>query len=257
MDGPVDTIRAEMEKGIALPKCQKCGCMHETLDKLALLLPEAKTEEAQMLRESIRAWDQQMQPVQYACLGCVYCYPAAAQNAFATTFPEAAETPALACDFRLGSGWPPVVGEYHIVDPSGHVAVSTLGSIALAQDLAAVKPSGLAIVGKTETENIGIDKIVKNMITNPGIQYLVLAGQETAGHQSGKTLLALAENGIDANGRVIGSPGKRPVLRNVTNEEVEAFRRQVQIVDLIGWEEPVDIRARIEALSPKTPEPCG
>ncbi len=257
MNESVQTIRTEIEKGIALQKCQQCGCMRETLDALTSLLAGTETEEARELRESLPAWNQRMQPVQYACLGCSYCYPAAAQNAFAAAFPEGDQGPGLACDFRPGSGWPAVVGQYYVIDPAGHVAVSTLASIDLAQELAEQKPAGLAIVGKTETENIGIDKIVKNVITNRAIQYLVVAGKETEGHRSGETLLALAENGIDANGRVIGSPGKRPILRNVSAAEVEAFRAQVQVIDLIGCEDPAEIRARIEALSPKAPELCG
>lgn len=92
----------------------------------------------------------------------------------------------------------------------------------------------LCIVGKTETENIGIDKIIKNTVTNPTIRTLILAGEDPQGHQPGKTLLALITNGVDERMRVIGSPGKRPVLRNVSRLEVEAFRTQVQVVDMIG-----------------------
>jgi tetrahydromethanopterin S-methyltransferase subunit A len=268
-DGKVQTVQIEIGKGIGLAKCQKCGCMRETLDNFAALLPKLGTEEANALLERVRAWDKQMTPVQYACLGCVYCYPAVAQNAFAAAFPSADQSPVLACDFRPTSGWPAVVGEYFVIDKvmdkvidkvadePAYVAISTLGSISLAQELADARPRALAIVGKTETENIGIDKVVKNIITNPGIQYLVLAGKETEGHLSGRTLLALKENGIDANGRVVGSPGKRPILRNVSAEEIEAFREQVQLIDLIGCEDLAEIRARVEALSPKEPEPCG
>lgn len=43
--------------------------------------------------------------------------------------------------------------------------------------------------------------------------------------------------------------GKRPILRNVTPAEVEAFRRQVQLVDLIGWEDAERIIARIGELT--------
>lgn len=74
----LETIYGEMEAAIALPKCQKCGCMRETLDQLAAALPP------------------------------------------------------------------------------------------------------IATAGKTETENIGIDKVVKNIIGNPAIEYLVLAGNDPA-----------------------------------------------------------------------------
>ncbi len=259
-DDNIQTVHKEIGKGIGLAKCQKCGCMRETLDNFAALLPKVGTEEAKALLESVRACDKQMTPMQYACLGCVYCYPAVAQNAFAAAFPSVDQSPGLGCDFRIDSGWPSVVGEYfvnEVVDKAAYVAISTLGSISLAQELAEAKPRTLAIVGKTETENIGIGKIVKNIITNPMIQYLVLAGKETEGHLSGKTLLALKENGIDASGRVVGSPGKRPVLRNVSAEDIKVFREQVQLINMIGCEDPAEIRARVEALSPKELEPCG
>jgi tetrahydromethanopterin S-methyltransferase subunit A len=68
------------------------------------------------------------------------------------------------------------------------------------------------------------------------LRFLILAGTEPKGHLCGQTLLALSENGVDENGRVIGSKGKRPILRNVTQGEIEAFRKQIQVIDLIGCE---------------------
>jgi tetrahydromethanopterin S-methyltransferase subunit A len=154
------------------------------------------------------------------------------------------------CDFRLsGTGWPPVVGEYIVPDQAAPVAVSTLASIELVEQLAGHNPRGLAIVGKTETENIGIDKVVKNIITNPSIQYLIVAGPDPHGHESGQTLLALAQYGIDDKGRVIGSPGKRPVLRNVSSEEVAIFREQVQVIDMIGCTDSKVIGLEVETLT--------
>lgn len=139
----------------------------------------------------------------------------------------------------------------------------TQASLDLAKRFAEHKPTGLEITGKLETENIGIDKLVKNVIANPHLHYLIIAWVESAGHQSGQTLLALAENGIDPNGRVIGSNRKRPVLRNVTREEVEIFRRQIQMIDLIGCEDVDRIAGLVQQLSQQTSEqslkvvPCG
>jgi tetrahydromethanopterin S-methyltransferase subunit A len=112
-------------------------------------------------------------------------------------------------------------------------------------------------VGKTETENIGIDKIIKNTISNPAIRFLLLAGPDSQGHFSGRTLLALSEKGIDDQMRVIGSPGRRPVLANVTSQEVEAFRRQVKVVDMIGCEDQDSIVSKINELSQMEPEVCS
>jgi len=35
----LQTVRAELEAGIALLKCQKCGCMESALKNLAAVLP--------------------------------------------------------------------------------------------------------------------------------------------------------------------------------------------------------------------------
>lgn len=136
-----------------------------------------------------------------------------------------------------------------------HVAVSTLASIDLAEKLARVNPEPLCIVGKTETENIGIEKIIRNTISNPSIHFLILAGKESEGHRSGGTMRALFAGGVDARMRVIGAPGKKPVLKNLTREEVEAFRNQVHLIDMMGSEDVSAISAKmVELLS--GPEPA-
>ncbi len=253
----IETIYAEMEKGIALAKCRKCGCMRETLDQWLSALPTNSAPEAIDLLQHTREWEREMQPVQYACLGCAHCYPAVAQNAFSQAFPEQSLA-VLACDFRAGSApWPVVIGEYLVLNPSAPIAISTLASAPLVNELAGANPQGIAIIGKTETENIGIDKVVKNVIANPALQYLILAGKESDGHQSGQALLALAATGIDDKGRIIGAKGKRPILRNVNAEEVRLFRDRIQVIDMIGSEDSGAILARAEALVAEEPAPCG
>lgn len=241
---PVQKIRAELAEGMNLPKCQQCGCMKDALGQIAGALPAGAGE--------IANWQKQMKPIKYACLGCEYCYPAVAMNLLHKAFPETETTAALSCEFEVRPDvWPPVPGEYHefCEGDSCPVAVSTLASTELADKLAENRVGELCIVGKTETENIGIEKLVKNTITNRAIRYLVVAGRDPQGHESGKTLVALAANGVDDSMRVIGSPGKRPILRNVTREEVEAFRRQVEVVDMIGCEDAGQIVNRMKQLS--------
>ncbi len=255
----IQTVRAELEAGAVLPQCRKCGCMESTLKNLAAVLPTVGRDDASLLAASISGTLGKMDPVQYACLGCEHCYPAVAQNAFGLAFPALSQAGAdLSCEFQVrAEGWPPVVGEYFVVDQAAPVAVSTLASSQLAEELVQRQPTGLAIIGKTETENIGIDKIIKNVITNPSLSYLIVAGLDPKGHLVGKTLLALAENGVGENGRVLGSPGKRPILRNLSAVEIEAFRKQVHIIDMIGCESVDKISVRIEALSAQVTSPCA
>jgi len=233
----LDTSLRELETGINLTKCQQCGCMSDTLGQISKSLAILQEERTLAFRDALPGWVDKMKAIRYSCLGCEHCYAGVAQNAFTAAFPETETQFGLSCEIQTNTtGWPPVVGEYVILDPSAPVAVTTLASPDFSKQLADQKIPGLAIVGKLETENIGIDKLIKNTIANSNLRYLILAGMEPRGHLCGQTLLALSENGVDENRRVIGSKGKRPILRNVTQEEIEAFRNQIQMIDLIGCE---------------------
>lgn len=152
--------------------------------------------------------------------------------------------------------WPYVPGTYFVTDPAAPVAVTTLGSVALAEAVSRNPPAGLCIVGKVETENIGIEKIIKNTVSNPAIRYLVCAGAEPPRHLTGATLLALFEHGMDENHRIRGAPGMRPVLPNTSAAEVRAFREQLQPIDMIGCTEVGAIHARVAELA-ATARPAG
>lgn len=264
---PLEKIEAELREGMALAKCRKCGCMQETLETLGNALKSVETRSPNGLEGNIANWQTEMEPIKYACLGCQYCFPAVAMNLFNEAYPEAAPKDALSCAFEVKEQpWPPVAGEYKVLcevgDPArGNgdcpVAISTLGSPDLADNLAALRPEEVCIVGKTETENIGIDKIIKNTITNRAIRFLVLAGFDPTGHLPGQTLLSLSANGVDEKMRVIGSKGKRPILRNVTANEVESFRKQVQVVDMIGCEDNETIVKKIKELPMNYETSCG
>ncbi len=257
LNNELQTFYAEMAAGMPLAKCRKCGCMRETLDHIAAVLPTIEDEVVHELALRRNEWIAQLLPVQYGCLGCDHCYAGAAQNAFAAAFPAAVAVAPLNCDFQVRQAtWPPVVGEYFVVDRDAPVAVSTLASASLAEELARLRPAGLAIAGKTETENIGLDKVIKNVIANSAIRFLIVAGPESIGHGAGQTLIALAAHGVDANRRVIGSVGKRPILRNVSREEVDAFRQQVRVIDLIGCENTAEIGTRVQELSSQSPTRC-
>ncbi len=244
----------ELKAGIDLPKCQQCGCMGETLQqivKASALLPPGRAPEIQ---DALPGWAAKMKSIRYSCLGCEHCYAGVAQNAFISAFPETERQFELSCEIKTNaSGWPPVVGEYLVLDPAAPVAVTTLASPDFSRQLADQKIPGLAIVGKLETENIGIDKVIKNTIANPNLRYLIVTGSDPKGHLCGQTLLALAENGVDADGRVIGSRGKRPILRNVSQAEIEAFRRQVRLINLIGCDSVDCVREKIAELRRQAP----
>ena len=150
--------------------------------------------------------------------------------------------------------WPYVPGTYIVSDPQAPVAVCTLGSVDLAPLVAERAPDGLCITGKVETENIGIEKIIKNVLANPAIQFLLCVGNEPPKHLTGATIIALFENGIDEDKRIPGSPGMRPMLPNTSVEEVDAFCSQVEPVVMIGCNDVDEIHDKVRELAARAPE---
>jgi len=100
--------------------------------------------------------------------------------------------------------------------------------------------SGAALSGTVQTENIGFEKIVCNIVANPNIRFLVVGGPESPGHSTGEALKALLSNGVDEKKRIIGTKAPHPVLFNVPIEFIERFRKQLTLVDL-QFESDVDL----------------
>jgi tetrahydromethanopterin S-methyltransferase subunit A len=92
-------------------------------------------------------------------------------------------------------------------------------------------------MGTLHTENLGIERLLMNVLSNPHIRYLILCGpdsRQAIGHLPGQSLAALSRSGLDDRSRIIGAKGKRPVLKNISREAVEHFRKTVEVVDLVG-----------------------
>ncbi len=148
--------------------------------------------------------------------------------------------------------WPAEPGRYVIGDKKSCVSVCTLSEVSLELPM-----DKIAIAGKCVTENIGMEKIIKNVISNPNIRFLVLCCKEPEGHYVGQAFFCLKKNGIDSSRRIIGAKGAMPFLKNVTNEEIERFCKQVELVDMIGEEDAGKISARAKELSMKNPGAFG
>lgn len=105
--------------------------------------------------------------------------------------------------------------------------------------------TGAALAGTLQTENIGIEKIVCNVVGNPNIRFLVLCGRKVEGHSAGDALRALLENGIDERRVIVGSKGVTPYLFNISLEAIERFRKQVSLVNLLGEADEETIRKAV------------
>lgn len=91
--------------------------------------------------------------------------------------------------------------------------------------------SGAALSGTVQTENIGFEKIICNIVANPNIRYLILGGPESEGHLTGEAMKLLLKNGVDDKNRIIGSESPHPYLYNISKEMIERFRKQVMLID--------------------------
>ncbi len=145
------------------------------------------------------------------------------------------------------TNWPVETGRYEVFDAKSCVAVCTLSNVDI------TLPKNIAIGGKCVIENIGIEKIVKNIIANPNIRFLLMCGLEPKGHFVGQAFLSLKQNGIDGEKRIIGARGAMPFLKNLSHEQVECFRKQVEIVDMIESENAGAIAKRVDELIIKDP----
>ncbi len=113
--------------------------------------------------------------------------------------------------------------------------------------------AGAALSGTVQTENIGFEKIILNVVSNPNIRYLVLGGPESEGHLTGAAMKALLANGVDAGKRIIGSQAPHPILFNVPVEAIDRFRSQLSLVDLQFEGSPDAIREAVRCCYQESP----
>ncbi len=119
-------------------------------------------------------------------------------------------------------------------------------------------PAGkLALYGNMKTENLGVEKVVANVVSNPNIRFLVVAGNDVRGHRSGDSLVCLHREGIDSNSRVVGAKSAIPYIENLPREAIERFQRQVEIVDLIGETDFGRIMSSVDDCISRNPGPFG
>jgi len=141
-------------------------------------------------------------------------------------------------------------GEFTICSKNGCIAVVILNVKYTPSDK-------VAIYGPLKTENIGIEKVVANIISNPHIRYMIVCGDDIRGHRSGTSLLALHNNGIDENNRIIDAPGAIPYIENLNKEAVNRFQKQINSINLIGVNDKNKIDNAINECILKSPESFG
>jgi tetrahydromethanopterin S-methyltransferase subunit A len=252
----VKPILHEIGRGMELKKCRKCGCMQTALEAATRAFGGSEEPYIQTLVSSIEEYKARMEPIAYDCIGCKKCWGADATKELGKRFeniePESCGSGCTPIPANLPivrrvdvekAPWPPYPGDYVVGSPGGSVAVCTLSSRDLAVSLIALGYPSIAIAGRCDTENIGVEKVVLNLLANPGTRWLILCGYEAKGHRAGDAFLHLKEQGVDANMRVLESASWRPVLKNLTLVDVARFREQIEVVNLVGVTDPAQIAA--------------
>jgi tetrahydromethanopterin S-methyltransferase subunit A len=147
------------------------------------------------------------------------------------------------------SGWPIIQGDYISGSPESCVAVCTFGSHL---DEQGICDKGAAMCGSCKTENLGLEKLIANVISNPNIRFIIFCGTEVKGHLSGQSLKALHENGVEG-GKIVGSKGAIAFIENLDNAAIERFREQVEVIDIMESEDMGAITAKINECVGKDP----
>jgi tetrahydromethanopterin S-methyltransferase subunit A len=141
----------------------------------------------------------------------------------------------------------PIKDEYFI-GKGKTVAICTLSSMDLLQTIARTEGlmNRILIVGRLLSENKGIDTLIKFTLKNPELRYIVVCGNDVKGHQSGQALLSLYRNGVSRDGKIIGATGPHPFLTHL-HADIESFRKQIMIYDLIKCEELEKVKATLSS----------
>jgi tetrahydromethanopterin S-methyltransferase subunit A len=141
-------------------------------------------------------------------------------------------------------------GDFVEISPKGNIAIVLL-------NLEYIPNKKIAIYGTLKTENIGIEKIVANVISNPNIRFVMICGEDIRGHRPGRSLISLYNYGIDENNKIINAPGAIPYIENLNKQAIKRFRDQIKIIDCIDIIDSIKLNKIIDKYMLKTYKPFG
>jgi tetrahydromethanopterin S-methyltransferase subunit A len=147
------------------------------------------------------------------------------------------------------SGWPLVKGDFISGDANSAVAVVTMGSHL---DEKGICDAGAAMCGSCKTENLGLEKVIANIVANPNIRFMLCCGTEVKGHLAGQTMIALHKGGVK-EGRVVGAEGAIPFIENLKDDAIKRFQEQVECVNIMEAEDTNTIKAKMDELKARDP----
>lgn len=107
--------------------------------------------------------------------------------------------------------------------------------------------SRYAVIGNLYSAQ-GINAMIRNIMANPRIRYLVLWGSELS--LSGHSLLQLVKQGMDPQRKIIGGRGE--IEAEIPDKIIDEFRKNIEVIDLRGRHQS-QLVAAVQTLKPKVP----
>lgn len=265
----VMNLHQELDRVRQVNKCSSCECLLDVLENVQGDLEQIGTAEADKARADMQRWLEEGNQNRHQCLGCEVCLPIKPYNQFSAIRQDKIDkppeiSPETACNCKGACGtkpvqvepvykWPVMEGNYLLGNHTASIAMCTLADTDLPIELKEAKAlKHAAIIGSLATENLGIERVIRNINANPNIRFLVLCGRDSRGHKAGQALICLKNNGVNEQNRIIGAQGPRPFLKNVSAQEIEAFRNNVTVVDEIGTNDIKRLIDVIEACASQT-----
>ena len=95
----------------------------------------------------------------------------------------------------------------------------------------------------------GINYILRNVLANPRMRYILVCGPDRSG--SGEALIKLAKNGVDENYRIKEDPAI--IEREISKDAIQLFRDNVTVIDLREINDSLKIKEEIRRLPKDLP----
>ena len=109
------------------------------------------------------------------------------------------------------------------------------------------------MAGTLQIANIGLEKLVTNVVANTNIRYLVLCGNEVEGHLAGDALIALMKNGVNEKRIIIGTKAPTAYLFNIPLRVINRFVRQITLVNLLDGTDPEMVKKAVKSCYQEEP----
>jgi thymidylate synthase len=106
-----------------------------------------------------------------------------------------------------------------------------------------------SVVGQLYSKN-GINPLLRNILANPLIRFVVLCGKESSG--SGEALINFFQNGVDENHKIIGSDDAK-IDKEIPVEILDLLRKSVEVVDLRNELDSSKVNKAIKGLKKDLP----